>query len=322
MSFFMTHSAFTFCLVACFFGTIIHAIAPFFSEDYLFVNGRSFNLGTLGVSIFIQPGFLVFVINLLLATPGLLLCERFYGSEITLAAVLFAGFFSGMLGLLFDKHAAGFTGVAILLDVMASFYGFHWWGILIGIVIVISAFCTDSSAEKENRTAKCLAVLGIVLAFVNSSYTGTAPKFSVPSFDKPSISVPSSDNQFICPLPSSYRLTSGYGNRIDPATGRDSFHKGIDMACAEGTAIKASNGGTIVATGYDNTYGNYVVIDHGNGYKTKYAHMKNVSVKDGSYVNQGQPLGTVGSTGYSTGPHLHFMVFKNGKEINPKTVLN
>ena len=73
--------------------------------------------------------------------------------------------------------------------------------------------------------------------------------------------------------------------------------------------------------GWNNVYGNYVIISHGNGYQTLYAHMQNYTVKAGQTVNQGERIGYVGSTGYSTGPHLHFTVYKNGKLIDPSTVL-
>lgn len=128
-------------------------------------------------------------------------------------------------------------------------------------------------------------------------------------------------NSFICPLSCSYRISSYYGSRADPFTGVASNHTGIDLAVAKGTPIRASKGGTVITAGWSNTYGNYVIISHSGGYQTLYAHMTKYTVKKGQVVNQGELIGYVGSTGYSTGPHLHFSVYKNGNLVNPLTVV-
>ncbi|MDR2898469.1 MAG: M23 family metallopeptidase [Spirochaetaceae bacterium] len=126
---------------------------------------------------------------------------------------------------------------------------------------------------------------------------------------------------FIDPLVS-WRLTSPYGERKDPFTGVRSFHTGLDMAAPPGTPIKASLDGKVSVAGFSNVYGNYVIITHGNGYQTLYAHMTSYSVRKGQTVLQGAAIGKVGSTGYSTGPHLHFTVYQNGRTVNPFEFLN
>lgn len=126
---------------------------------------------------------------------------------------------------------------------------------------------------------------------------------------------------FIKPIAGAYRLTSPYGYRADPFTGVRSFHTGIDMAIATGTPIRAAMDGKIATAGWNNVYGNYVIITHDNGYQTLYAHMQKYIVATGQKVTQGSTIGYVGSTGYSTGPHLHFSVYKNSKLIDPMTVL-
>jgi murein DD-endopeptidase MepM/ murein hydrolase activator NlpD len=126
---------------------------------------------------------------------------------------------------------------------------------------------------------------------------------------------------FIAPLGVRYRLTSGFGYRSDPFTGVRQHHNGLDMAAPQGTPIRAAMAGTVATTGYSNVYGNYVIINHGNGYQTLYGHLSKIAAKKGQWVNQGAPIGNVGSTGMSTGPHLHFTVYRNGKLINPTTVL-
>jgi len=126
---------------------------------------------------------------------------------------------------------------------------------------------------------------------------------------------------FAYPLSVAWRLTSHFGLRPDPFTGVASHHTGIDMAVPAGTPIKASMSGKVIAVGFTNIYGNYVIINHGNGYQTLYAHMSKVLAHTGQEVSQGTRIGLVGSTGYSTGPHLHFTVYKNGKLIDPLSVL-
>ena len=125
------------------------------------------------------------------------------------------------------------------------------------------------------------------------------------------------------PLHTRYWLSSSYGWRDSPFnTGKRTFHGGIDMAVGTGTPIYASLDGKVTATGYNATYGNYVIITHHSGYKTLYGHMSKITCKKGNFVYTTTKIGEVGSTGMSTGPHLHFTVYKNGKSMNPMTVLN
>ena len=126
---------------------------------------------------------------------------------------------------------------------------------------------------------------------------------------------------FAWPITASWRLSSAFGNRSDPFTGVLSYHTGIDMACPQGTEIKAAMSGTVAVSGWSNVFGNYVIIKHIDGYQTLYGHMSKIYAKKGKFVSQGTVIGLVGSTGYSTGPHLHFTVYKNGKLVNPMSVL-
>ena len=126
---------------------------------------------------------------------------------------------------------------------------------------------------------------------------------------------------FRIPIAAKFKWSSPYGYRIDPIAQVRAFHTGTDLACPMGTPILASMSGKVTFTGINRVYGNYVIIDHGNGYQTLYAHMSKIIATKGQWVSQGTRIGLVGSTGYSTGPHLHFTVYKNGKLINPMTVL-
>lgn len=113
------------------------------------------------------------------------------------------------------------------------------------------------------------------------------------------------------------RVTCAYGWRIHPILRTRRFHDGVDIGAGYGTTIRAAAGGTVVHAGWMNAYGNTIMINHGNGYVTMYGHCSSLIVGDGAHVSQGQPVARVGSTGWSTGPHLHFTVFRNGSAVNP-----
>jgi murein DD-endopeptidase MepM/ murein hydrolase activator NlpD len=123
-------------------------------------------------------------------------------------------------------------------------------------------------------------------------------------------------------LPVNGRVTSPFGWRVDPMNGTTRFHAGLDIAAATGTPVYASQPGTVVFSGPYGGYGNVVVLDHGHSLYTLYGHNSQVLVQAGQYVGQGQPISLVGSTGRSTGPHLHFEVHYNRQYINPVTYLS
>lgn len=126
-----------------------------------------------------------------------------------------------------------------------------------------------------------------------------------------------SSSGWLYPLPYRVSITDAYGWRINPISGQRSFHHGTDFAAGSGTAIYASRSGTVTDAGYDDVYGYSVTINHGDGYSSLYAHMTHFVVSSGDYVTQGQVIGYVGSTGCSTGPHLHFSIYYNGSSVNP-----
>jgi len=126
---------------------------------------------------------------------------------------------------------------------------------------------------------------------------------------------------FKIPIFSRYRISSPYGYRADPFTGAKSFHTGVDLACPTGTPVVSAASGTVSFVGYSNVFGNYIIVKHSNGYQTLYGHLSKILAGKGQHVSQGTRIGLVGSTGYSTGPHLHFTIFKNGKLIDPMTLV-
>lgn len=126
---------------------------------------------------------------------------------------------------------------------------------------------------------------------------------------------------FVYPLAKRSRLSSPYGWRYLSITGRR-FHHGIDLAAPTGMAILASKAGEVARAGYIGSYGNAVYINHADGTQTRYAHMSSVAVQAGQYVHQSEVIGRVGSTGLSTGPHLHFELRVNGYSVNPRDYLD
>jgi murein DD-endopeptidase MepM/ murein hydrolase activator NlpD len=113
------------------------------------------------------------------------------------------------------------------------------------------------------------------------------------------------------------RFTSNYGYRRHPIFGDRRFHTGIDIAAPTGTSVAAAKEGTVIFAGWKSGYGNCIIIKHQFGYTTLYGHLSRISVRVGQWVSQGQTIGRVGSTGNSTGPHLHFEVLKFGVHTNP-----
>ena len=122
---------------------------------------------------------------------------------------------------------------------------------------------------------------------------------------------------FVWPAPSYTRISDDYGYRTHPILGIQKFHSGVDMAAPSGSSILAAADGTVVAATYNATMGNYVMIDHGNGLYTIYMHASALYVSSGQSVSAGSTIAAVGSTGRSTGAHLHFSVRQNGSYVSP-----
>ena len=129
--------------------------------------------------------------------------------------------------------------------------------------------------------------------------------------------IPSSGESFKYPLPPGAVITSPYGYRVHPITGNYSLHNGVDLAIYQGAPIYATKSGYVSTATYNYVYGYYVTINHMDGYSSLYGHMTNYTVSEGEYVTRGQIIGYVGSTGWSTGPHLHFTIYYNGSTVNP-----
>lgn len=123
------------------------------------------------------------------------------------------------------------------------------------------------------------------------------------------------------PIGGNFRMTSGFGLRVDPFTHTLARHEGLDFTAMQGTPILATADGLVTRSGWEDTYGNIVEVTHAEGFMTRYAHISKRHVTEGQRVKRGQHIADVGSTGRSTGPHLHYEVFRHGHVLNPAQVL-
>jgi murein DD-endopeptidase MepM/ murein hydrolase activator NlpD len=123
------------------------------------------------------------------------------------------------------------------------------------------------------------------------------------------------------PIGGDFRMTSGFGMRVDPFTHTLARHEGLDFTAMHGTPILAAADGLVTRSGWEDTYGNIVEVTHAEGFMTRYAHISKRLVTEGQRIKRGQHIADVGSTGRSTGPHLHYEVFRHGHVMNPAQVL-
>lgn len=137
------------------------------------------------------------------------------------------------------------------------------------------------------------------------------------------ISTENTTDEFIPSIyPTFGRISDGWGLRVHPIYNDIEFHSGMDIANQTGTPVYATAAGTVITTDYDTNYGKRIKIDHGNGYETLYAHLYSYMVQSGEQVIKGQIIGLIGTSGLSTGPHLHYEVHLNQEKVNPVAYLN
>lgn len=167
-----------------------------------------------------------------------------------------------------------------------------------------AAFEKEIAALAEKIRKEEAAAAAAAAAANGSSSSGSASKYT--------------GGQMSWPLPGHYSISSDFIMRNHPITGKYQQHTGIDLPAPKNTKIVAAADGTVVTVGYNKAYGNRVVVNHGGGVQTLYAHMTSYAVSEGQSVSAGDVIGYVGSTGYSTGNHLHFSVLVNGSYVDPK----
>lgn len=183
-----------------------------------------------------------------------------------------------------------------------------------------------AEAEKKQKEAAEAAAAAkkaqaaAAAAKKNTASTGSSGSSGSSSGGSAGAPVISGNGTFAHPCPAGY-VSSTFGYRTQPIAGASTNHKGIDFAAATGTPIYAAAAGTVISAGYAGNAGNMLVINHGNGLLTYYMHCSKIYVSAGQTVSRGQNVATVGTTGNSTGPHLHFQVMLNGTPVNPANYL-
>jgi len=155
----------------------------------------------------------------------------------------------------------------------------------------------------------------------NANQIRVKQELYLPNATPPTASARSRSRGASYAMPAKGRLSSRYGQRKHPISGRRTMHAGVDIACGAGGTIVAARSGRVTHAGRMGGYGKLVVIDHGSGIETRYAHCSRILVRVGQRVSQRQKLALAGATGYAKGPHLHFEVRRNGTAIDPLTVL-
>jgi len=184
-------------------------------------------------------------------------------------------------------------------------------------VIGIGDMIYRNVLEKDAARAASHDIDSSKISEISPARPSVAPAQSSSTIDKDS-SNKISDTM----LPVHAPISSSFGMRKDPFTGEAKFHKGVDLAAPAGTPVVAALPGKVISAGYESGYGNVVLVEHEDGLRTRYGHLASINVKAGEKVDSENPLGTVGSTGRSTGAHLHFEVIRMGKPVNPMAVLN
>lgn len=173
----------------------------------------------------------------------------------------------------------------------------------------IAAELARQEEEARRKAAEEAAAAAAAAAQNQSSGGSSAPVYSGIGS--------TATGSYIWPCPSTTIVTSPYGWRIHPIFGTERFHSGIDIGAASGAVIVAADSGTVSVATYSSSYGNYVMIYHSSGEYTLYAHMSSLTVSAGDSVTQGDTIGYAGSTGWATGPHLHFEIRVNGSTVDP-----
>ncbi len=194
------------------------------------------------------------------------------------------------------------------------------------LLLQIAEECEKMTAEYQGYLAQEDALSKQVAKAEKDYYQALAKEEAarLAELNKQNNYVPANKDSsgFLYPLPYRVAITDSYGYRTHPVTGqKTTWHNGVDLAAGAGTAIYATKSGTVTTALRSDIWGNYVVINHGDGFSSLYAHMQGLIVKAGDYVKQGQTIGYVGSTGLSTGPHLHFTIYYNGADVNPMSYI-
>lgn len=177
---------------------------------------------------------------------------------------------------------------------------------------VVTAKITVDSAKTASATLDDAVAVGKIIG--GGEDIGSEQAIKGTSFASYTVSAPVN-------VPVDGRLTSPFGYRTNPVSGKYGFHTGIDLAAPEGTPVAAAYGGRVVDSGESDVWGKYVLVEHSDGFETYYCHLSEIYAPEETVLRKGETLGLVGSTGWSTGPHLHFEVRIDGVRVDPEPLI-
>lgn len=177
---------------------------------------------------------------------------------------------------------------------------------------VVTAKITVDSAKTANATLDDAVAVGKIIG--GGEDIGSEQAIKGTSFASYTVSAPVT-------VPVEGRLTSPFGYRTNPVSGKYGFHTGIDLAAPEGTPVAAAYGGRVTDSGENDVWGKYVLVEHSDGFETYYCHLSEIYAPEETVLRKGETLGLVGSTGWSTGPHLHFEVRIDGIRVDPEPLI-
>ena len=179
---------------------------------------------------------------------------------------------------------------------------------------VVTASLTVDSAETLRYASEDVIAVGVITG-TGGEDIGSEQAVEGTTFASYTVSAP-----VTLPVENA-RLTSAFGYRTNPVSGNYGFHTGIDLAVAENTPVAAAYGGVVTDSGESDVWGKYVLIEHSDGFETYYCHLNDIYAHEGTVLRSGETLGIVGSTGWSTGPHLHFEVRIDGVRVDPEPLV-
>lgn len=218
-------------------------------------------------------------------------------------------------------------GRGLITYLKSTFWGLDGAGVLAAFSSPQKVIKTRISNMKKGHTMKSPLILKIVFVALAIVILPMAGQSKQPADVSTPLQTADETITFTNPLATgTYKLTSTYGERKHPITGKMAFHRAVDLAAKEGTPVHAAAAGAITKVVNDATdggaMGKYIEVQHHNGFMTRYTQLYEVSVEEGQSVKQGESIGAVGSSGQSTGPHLHFEIWKNGDHVNPADYIN
>lgn len=209
----------------------------------------------------------------------------------------------------------GLWDILLVQLILVAFLGLAMWLGVGPVKAALTELLTQPSLTQQDLTPLKEAAETFLHQYISEEGQGGAPSDGTDSsMLKVRATVP------LC-VPVTGSISSAFGERSHPTTGEADFHTGLDVAAAEGSAIHAAADGLVLDSGWHDSYGNYVLLSHSDNFSTLYAHCQRLIAQTGDVIRRGERIALVGSTGFSTGPHLHFECILDGQQVEPYQLL-